>query len=116
MLKKSGSTILFFILVIFVTVSAFSQDEASRQLWDTEFLKKRAGGKATNEPRKNPTYRRTTPKTSPAEEKPVPKTNSPRPDAPPPESNVEKAAGEVLGVTIWKLRPPKSEDNKEARL
>jgi hypothetical protein len=116
MLKKSASTILFFILVSFASVSAFSQDEASRQLWDTEFLKKRAGGKTTNAPRKNPTYRRTSPKTGPEEEKPVPKSTSPKTEAPKPEANEEKAAGEVLGVTIWKLRPPKSEDNKEARL
>lgn len=111
MLKKSASIILCFVFVTFASVTAFSQDEASRQLWDTEFLKKRAGGKTTNAPRKNPTYRRTSPKTGPEEEKPVPKSTSPKPEA-----NEEKAAGEVLGVTIWKLRPPKSEDNKEARL
>ena len=111
MLKKSASIILYFVFVIFASATAFSQDEASRQLWDTEFLKKRTGGKTASAPRKNPTYRRTSPKPGPEEEKPVPKSTSPKPEA-----NEEKAAGEVLGVTIWKLRPPKSEDNKEARL
>ena len=82
------------LICAFLSVTAKAQDEASRQLWDAEFLKKRAGGKTTTTPRKNPGYKRATPKN----------------DA------VDESAGEVVGVTIWRLRQSREADNKEARL
>lgn len=96
--------LLYTLALVITTASGLcAQDEASRQLWDTEFLKKRTGAKTTTAPRRNPTYRRATPKPEKAEEK-----TAANPEA--------KAAGEVLGVTIWRLRPAKGEDQKETRL
>jgi hypothetical protein len=71
------------------------QDTDERRLWDTEFLQKRPPARTPAPARKAPTYRRTTPKPAAAD---------------------EKAPGEMLGVTIWKLRKPTASDNADARL
>ena len=73
-------------------------DDAARRLWDSEFLKKRqttASSPAT-----------------PARPLPVYKRTSPAPAAPP---EVDRA-GEVLGVTIWRLRQSNASDPRESRL
>lgn len=94
---------------IFFNLSARSQDppqeENSRRLWDSEFLKKRAAAKTTSPARKSTGYRRLPPQNPPSSGKPA-------------DSKVvdEKAEGEMVGVTVWKLRPSKQSDNQEARL
>ncbi len=91
---------LFVAIVISAFVSAttrFTQDEAPRQLWDSEFLKKRTPPKSPSPgPRKAPGYRRATPKA---------------------EAIVEvSSSNEVVGLTIWRLRQSRETDSKEARL
>lgn len=78
-------------------LSASAQDEAPRQLWDSQFLKKRGEGKAAaTGAKKNASYKKTSSrKESPSEDKTV---------------------GEVIGITIWRLRAVRESDNKEARL
>jgi hypothetical protein len=71
------------------------QDTDERRLWDTEFLQKRPPARTPARPRQAPTYRRATPKPAAAD---------------------EKAPGEMLGVTIWKLRRPTASDTADARL
>ena len=92
--------LFFFIASLIASSVSFAQEDEARRLWDSEFLKKRAATKAPATktppaPRKAPAYRRATPK-----------------------SNVvdEKAAGEMMGITIWRLRPSGAEDNKDTRL
>jgi hypothetical protein len=93
MLKRPRLLALALIGVL-LSVPARAQDEASRQLWDSQFLKKRAGAKTTAPPRKNPGYKRATPKND----------------------VIDENTGEVIGVTIWRLRQSREADNKEARL
>src|SRR5262245_55543587 len=92
-----------------------SQDEEARRLWDSEFLKKRTPAKtSTSNPapaRKVTGYRRVTPKTPAAENKPV--ENKTAIENKPP---AEKVEGEVLGVTIWRLRRSTPSDAQESRL
>jgi len=99
-LRFSSSAIAMYVLFFFIasliaSSVSFAQEDEARRLWDSEFLKKRAATKTPAAPRKAPAYRRATPK-----------------------SNVvdEKAAGEMMGVTIWRLRPSGAEDNKDTRL
>jgi len=95
--RFSRSAIAVYVLFFFIAslMASFAQEDEARRLWDSEFLKKRAATKAPAAPRKAPAYRRATPK-----------------------SNVvdEKVAGEMMGVTIWRLRPSGATDNKDARL
>jgi hypothetical protein len=73
-----------------------AQDDDARRLWDTEFLKKRQPPKNQNTARKPPAYRRTTAKPAAAAD--------------------DKVAGEMLGVTVWRLRPAVAADHKDSRL
>jgi hypothetical protein len=73
------------------------QDTDERRLWDSEFLQKRPPARTPAPARKTPTYRRATPKPAAA-------------------AADDKAPGEMLGVTIWKLRRPTASDNADARL
>jgi hypothetical protein len=70
------------------------QDD-ERRLWDTEFLKKRQASKTANPARKQPSYRRASPRVGATD---------------------DKSVGEMLGVTIWKLRPATSSDKQDSRL
>lgn len=72
-----------------------AQDDDERRLWDTEFLKKRQPAKTPTTTRKPPAYRRTTAKPAAAD---------------------DKSAGEMLGVTVWRLRPAVAADHKDSRL
>lgn len=95
------------------TVHAQDED-APRRLWDGAFLKKRPEAKTPASARKTTAYRRTTPKKpaaanqasqNPATQNPAPQTQT-----------AEQAEGEMIGLTIWRLRPSRSADNKEARI
>src|SRR6185369_6020575 len=96
-------------------------------LWDGAFLKKRAEAKtpsADASARKTTAYRRVTPK------KPAAQTSTTQSSAPqsqavknstaqspaPPIHTGEKPEGEVIGLTIWRLRASRATDNKDARL
>ncbi len=94
------------------TVRAQDED-APRRLWDGAFLKKRAEAKTTAPARKTTAYRRTTPKkTAPNQASQSPTAQNPAPQTQP----AEQAEGEVIGLTIWRLRPSRAADNREARL
>jgi hypothetical protein len=80
-----------------------AQDD-ERRLWDSEFLKKRQAAKplaskppsaAAGQAKRSPSYRRIGIKNTAVD---------------------EKAEGEMLGVTVWRLRPAKVEDSKDSRL
>lgn len=74
-----------------------AQGDDERRLWDTEFLQKRPAAKAPvpATSKKPPVYRRATPKSN---------------------VNNDQPQGEVLGVTIWRMRPPSAADNQDSRL
>jgi hypothetical protein len=72
-----------------------AQDVDERRLWDSEFLQKRqAAPAAPAASRTPPVYKRATPGSV---------------------SN-DKSPGEMLGVTIWRLRPSSASDGKDSRL
>ncbi|MFN0119400.1 MAG: hypothetical protein ACKV2V_02745 [Blastocatellia bacterium] len=82
-------------LLLFIAVPVVAQtndDEATRKLWDTDFLQKRPAAPKTSAARPPITYKRV------ARRAPGGAT----------------ADGSVLGITIWRLRPAKPSD--EARI
>lgn len=91
--------------------SAHAQDEdAPRRLWDSEFLKKRAESKSPSSRRKTTAYKKkpaTTNQASPS---------SPNKNPAPQTQTAEQADGEVIGLTIWRLRPSRAADEKGARI
>src|ERR1700688_2827135 len=77
------------------TLPLRAQDVDERRLWDSEFLQKRqAAPAAPAASRTPPVYKRATPGSV---------------------SN-DKSPGEMLGVTIWRLRPSSASDGKDSRL
>lgn len=122
---------IFLALVIglALTVSTFAQeqeDEGARRLWDTEFLKKRTAAKSpsTNTapasssatgPRKFPGYRRATAKATTPTGTPS-KGETKIAAAPAATPKEEKLEGELLGVTIWRLRSARENDDREGRI
>lgn len=72
----------------------------TRSLWDSEFLSKRAPSTSKPGPRKAPASRVATP--------PPPTAAATTADAPPP--------GELLGVTVWRLRRSQASDSADSRL
>jgi len=89
---------LFIAVFTILVNTALPQDEGERQLWDAEFLKKRAPARP-GVTAKKPSYRKVTP-------------SSPSTTA----SADSKAVGEVVGVTVWKLRRTESRDSQDSRL
>lgn len=101
MIRKVPVVAVFAVLMVFfcVAVPAFAQeeDESARKLIDSEFLKKRQPAKAGTPVRKPVAYKRTSPKpTQPAA--------------------AAAAPGEVVGITIWKLRRAQAADTQESRI
>jgi hypothetical protein len=92
-------TALAFLFGCSLFIPCFAQED-ERRLWDPEFLKKRAAAQKQTQaapapPRKTSGYRRATPK---------------------PENADQQAAGEMLGVTLWRLRQSTAGDDKDSRL
>jgi len=89
-----------------------AQEEDARRLWDSEFLKKRAEAKTPAPARKPVGYRRV------AAKKPAPtKPDAPaKPTATDAKPAIEAVEGEMVGVTIWRLRAAKAADAQESRL
>jgi hypothetical protein len=106
------SSLFLFVAVGFssLLLNGLPQDEAPRQLWDSQFLKKRAPAKTPTGTTRKPTYRRATPKADAAV------SDATRSDVPKSEKQDEATSGEVIGLTIWRLRQSRDADNKEARL
>ncbi|MGH9937906.1 MAG: DUF4384 domain-containing protein [Blastocatellia bacterium] len=94
--------------------TVLAQDEsAPRRLWDGAFLKKRAEAKTPSFGRKTTAYRRATPKKTAA---PNPASQSSTAQNPAQTPTAEQAEGDMIGLTIWRLRPSRVADNREARL
>jgi hypothetical protein len=96
-----------------------AQDEDARRLWDGAFLKKRAEAKTPAPARKTTSYRRATPKKTtpqnPASQNPAPQNPVSQNPAPQNQPDI-KADGELVGVTIWRLRVSRDGDSQETRL
>lgn len=88
-----------------------AQEEDARRLWDSEFLKKRAESKKPAPARKLIGYRRV------AAKKPAPAQPDAKPEAKPEaKPAVGAVEGEMVGVTVWRLRATKAADSQESRL
>ena len=91
----------YILILIAIFASPFvlraqSQDDATRDLWDTAFIKKRPAAKAPSRQVRPVRYRV------------VGKT-------PVPSSNDVPGGPAVVGVTVWRLRPSRSSDAAEVR-
>lgn len=104
-------------LCLIFTATTFAQDEDARRLWDGAFLKKRAEAKtpSANAPaRKTIGYRRATPKKPAAQNQ---ASQNPVSQNPAPQNQAgEKSDGEMIGLTIWRLRASRAADGKDSRL
>src|SRR5882672_81569 len=95
------------------TVRAQDED-APRRLWDGAFLKKRAEAKTPAPARKTTAYRRATPKKTAAPN--AVSQSSPTQNTSPQNQAAEQAESEMIGLTIWRLRPSRAADAKDSRL
>jgi hypothetical protein len=115
--KTTWMTLLFIATANFCLTGASTvraQDEvAPRRLWDGAFLKKRAETKTPAPARKTTAYRRATPKKPAA---PNQASQSSPPNNAAQNLPAEQAEGEMIGLTIWRLRPSRSADTRDARL
>jgi hypothetical protein len=104
--------VVFIFVASFLSVTSTGAQVDERRLWDSEFVKKRQAAKqapAATKPATKPattSASQTTEKRLPTYRRATPKNNA----------IDEKAEGEMVGVTVWRLRQSKAEDNKEARL
>lgn len=91
--------LLTVILAFPVILNAQTQDDATRDLWDTAFIKKRPAAKtrASSARRVVPVRYRVVGKTST------------------PSSTATAGSSAVVGVTVWRLRPSKTSDEAEVR-
>jgi hypothetical protein len=115
--KTTWMTLLFIATANFCLTGASTvraQDEvAPRRLWDGAFLKKRAETKTPAPVRKTTAYRRATPKKPAA---PNQASQSSPPNNAAQNLPAEQAEGEMIGLTIWRLRPSRPADTRDARL
>src|SRR5262245_12166634 len=96
-----------------------AQDEDARRLWDGAFLKKRAEAKTPSSTRKTTAYRRVTPRKTAGQNPTSPSSASQNQASQNPAASNQpdvKADGEMIGLTIWRLRATRAADNQEARL
>lgn len=80
---------------VLVSSAPVRAQEDTRRLWDSAFLSKREPSKSKPRPRKTPEYRVATP---------------------PPTAADAAAPGELVGVTLWRLRRSKASDSGDSRL
>ena len=82
------------LLVLFTASGIAQQDTMTRQMWNTEFLKKRPAAATPGKPAPPPTY------------KPIAQSASTAP----------AGAGTMLGITLWRVRDPKPSDSPGTRV
>jgi hypothetical protein len=102
-------------LILFGAATVWAQDEVERRLWDGAFLKKRAEAKkpsADSPARKSTAYKRIPPKKAEAQNL---QSSSSQNSAAPGQPD-EKNDGEMIGITLWRLRPSRDDDNRDSRL
>jgi Domain of unknown function (DUF4384) len=116
--KNTWMTLLFIATANFCLTGASTvraQDEnAPRRLWDGAFLKKRAEAKTTAPAGKTTAYKRV--KTNKPATPNQASQSSPAQNTAAQNKPTEPAEGEVIGLTIWRLRPSRTADDREARL
>jgi len=100
-------------LCLFGVSTVRAQDEDARRLWDGAFLKKRAEAKTPAPARKTTAYRRATPKKPAAQNTASQSSTAQNPAQ---NQSVEQADGEMIGLTIWRLRESRGADSKDSRL
>src|SRR5215510_9410334 len=101
-------------LCLIAASTAKAQDEDARRLWDGAFLKKRAEAKTPTPARKTTAYRRATPKKTTPQNPASPGSTAQNPAA---QNQTElKPDGELVGLTIWRLRASRAADSQETRL
>jgi hypothetical protein len=89
-MKTAASFLAMFVMV------AIAQEETTRQLWNTEFLKKRPASNSPAQSAAQPNY---------------------KPIAQPVKTPATPAgSGTMLGVTLWRMRDPKPSDAAGTRL
>jgi hypothetical protein len=101
-------------LHLFSASTVRAQDEDARRLWDGAFLKKRAEAKTPAPARKTTAYRRATPKKPAAQNTASQSSTAQNPAAQ--NQSGEQADGEMIGLTIWRLRESRGADSKDSRL
>lgn len=104
--------VVFIFVASILSFTGIRAQVEERRLWDAEFVKKRQAAKQAPAATKPATK----PATSPANQTPAKGLPAYRRVTPKNHTIDEKAEGEMVGVTVWRLRQSKAEDNKEARL
>ncbi len=121
-LKLSTSRLVLATVVVFIFVASFLSVESTgaqveeRRLWDSEFVKKRQAARHAPAATKPAIKPATKPATTSANQTSAKELPAYRRATPKNSAIDEKAEGEMVGVTVWRLRQSKAEDNKEARL
>jgi hypothetical protein len=100
--------------LIGVSIVSAQDENAPRRLWDGAFLKKRAEVKTTAPAGKTTAYKRV--KTNRPATPNQASQSSPAQNTAAQNKPTEPAEGEVIGLTIWRLRPSRAADDGEARL
>jgi hypothetical protein len=100
--------------LIGVSIARAQGEDAPRRLWDGAFLKKRAEAKTTAPAGKTTAYKRV--KTNKPATPNQGSQSSPAQNTTAQNKPTEPADGEVIGLTIWRLRPSRTADDREARL
>lgn len=95
------------------------QDDDTRKLIDTSFLQKRPPSATASSAKRTPKYKRVTPKISEQIAKIDTKNDKKQGDkaTEKPENSPEiKGGNEVVGLTLWQLRPSVKSDDKSVRI
>jgi hypothetical protein len=95
---------------VLVSSAPVGAQDDTRRLWDSEFLSKRQPSTSKPRPARAPEYRVATPPPAPAN------AVAPAPTGTAAPASTTAPAGELVGVTVWRLRPSKASDSRESRL
>jgi hypothetical protein len=109
----SGLAPLAIASIVLLSSAPAGAQEDTRRLWDSAFLSKREPSTSKPRPRKDPAYRVATPAPAAAATAPAGSTAPAASTAP---GAHTAAPGELLGVTVWRLRPSKASDSGDSRL
>src|SRR5262249_26613631 len=116
--KNTWMTLLFIATANFCLTGALTvraQDEnAPRRLWDGALHKRRGEAKTSAPARKTTGSRGAAPK-KPAAPNQASQSSPPN-NAGAQNPPAEQADGEMIGLTIWRLRPSRPADTRDARL
>lgn len=116
--KRLTKTIVLIIIMVsfygLVMSKAIQEEENTRKLWDSKFLKKRPNAtkpNSTNTAKKSPNYRRV-----PSAKVKTPTTNPTNPSTTTEVTNLTIENSTFIGVTLWRLRPAQKTDELTTRI